>query len=1040
MALPSEVVPSQRISLTRYATDQGGNNNVGADAATPSEVPQRTSLRPPPLTQEVVEAADSDPRRGGSSDKPRWNHPDVLTCSPARTLRIGHSYLLGAGVPHHADGRKRVGSACTADSSGSNAGDPVLRSGEERTMTDLDRSARLRDMFDELWGLDPSGRAARLDEVCSDDPDLRRDVESLLEAADRRDSGLGRVLEGLGRDNASPVDTSFHPASDGSGDVVPRALQEALKARYTIEREVGRGGMATVYLAEDLKHHRRVAIKVLHPHLASSIGPVRFLREIELVAGLTHPHILALHDSGEVDGYLFYVMPYVDGESLGDLLAREGKLEVPRCLGIVDEVADALAHAHSHGVIHRDVKPSNILLSEGHAVLTDFGVARSFEGTGDAHLTQTGSAIGTPTYMAPEQADGSQVVDERADIYALGCLVYEMLAGGPPFSGATPQIVMAKHLAEEPPSLALVRPAVPAPLVAAVHKALAKNPDDRFVTVPEFLQALRVPARWGMAGLVRKSTSRNGALAVLAAIIGIALVPELLSRGQPSSGDTGAPESNRIAVLYFQDRSPDGVLGDLAIGLTEDLIDRLDLAGGLDVINARAIQPLSGQELSPDSIARLLGVGTVVDGTVGLDGDAVTATVRLVDPSTNVQANPFSVARPIGEPLALQEEIAELLARGLRVRIGREINLASQRNAASNDLAWELFRRGQGLQDDARTLIEADDLEAAADFLARADSAFARAEELDPSWLMPTLSRGWVKWDEASLTLRASQQSLAQPSQDVARLIQAGLTHGNRAIDLQAGNSRALELRGSLRFRLAVYGERAQAGRLLDSALVDLNAAVQSAESMPRAWGVLSEVHTMRGDVALAMLAAEKAREADHYLLESRNILRRLFNESLHREAYGDAARWCESGQTHHETDPVFLECELTILGWNASQVTDAALAWELTHRLDSIEVLNDGRPHRRLFVAAVLARAGLADSARTVIERTRAETPERIQNDLSPMEALVRTALGEDSLALDLLAVTLLAEPQRKAYVASHPWYERLRSNPRFIDLVSGT
>jgi len=215
-------------------------------------------------------------------------------------------------------------------------------------------------------------------------------------------------------------------------DILDR-LEAALAERYRIERELGSGGMATVYLAEDLKHHRQVAIKVLRPDLAAVLGSYRFLREIEIAAKLTHPHILPLHDSGEADGFLYYVMPYVAGESLRDRLNREKQLPIDDSLKLASEVADALGFAHEHNVIHRDIKPENILLEAKHAVVADFGVARAIEEAGQTRLTETGIAIGTPAYLSPEQASGERELDGRSDIYALGCVLYEMLAGEPPF-------------------------------------------------------------------------------------------------------------------------------------------------------------------------------------------------------------------------------------------------------------------------------------------------------------------------------------------------------------------------------------------------------------------------------------------------------------------------------------------------------------------------------------------------------------------------------------------------------------------------------
>jgi serine/threonine protein kinase len=240
--------------------------------------------------------------------------------------------------------------------------------------------------------------------------------------------------------------------------------------------------MATVYLAEDLKHHRPVAVKVLHPELGAVLGGERFLREIELSARLTHPHILPLHDSGNADGFLFYVMPYVEGESLRDRLTREKQLPLDDALRIAREVADALSYAHARGVIHRDIKPENILLESGHAVVADFGIARAVSAAGGARLTETGLAVGTPQYMSPEQAAASGDLDGRCDLYSLGCVLYEMLAGHPPFQGSTAQELLARHATDPMPPLRTGRTTIPEGVEAAVAKALAKVPADRFAT------------------------------------------------------------------------------------------------------------------------------------------------------------------------------------------------------------------------------------------------------------------------------------------------------------------------------------------------------------------------------------------------------------------------------------------------------------------------------------------------------------------------------------------------------------------------------
>ncbi len=303
-------------------------------------------------------------------------------------------------------------------------------------------------------------------------------------------------------------------------------LRAALSERYRIDRELGRGGMATVYLAEDLKHHRSVAIKVLKPELAAVLGPERFLREIEIAAHLTHPHILPLYDSGEAGGLLYYVMPYIAGESLRDRLNREKQLPLEDALRIAGEVADALTVAHSQGLVHRDVKPENILLGGGHAVISDFGIARAITEAGGDRLTVTGVAIGTPEYMSPEQATGERTLDGRSDLYGLGCVLYEMVVGKPPFTGEFAQAIITKHVGEPAPSLRGIRD-LPSGLERVIHRCLAKTPDLRYQSAAELqgklaaCQAELSARRLGLGLVFRRPVVVTAIVAISAAIVAV---------------------------------------------------------------------------------------------------------------------------------------------------------------------------------------------------------------------------------------------------------------------------------------------------------------------------------------------------------------------------------------------------------------------------------------------------------------------------------------------------------------------------------------
>ncbi|HKI95450.1 MAG TPA: serine/threonine-protein kinase, partial [Gemmatimonadales bacterium] len=283
-------------------------------------------------------------------------------------------------------------------------------------------------------------------------------------------------------------------------------LRAALGDRYAIEREVGTGGMATVFLARDLKHERRVALKVLKPELTAVLGPDRFPREIKIAAQLQHPHILPLHDSGEIEGFLYYVMPFVDGESLRARLKREGPLSVGEAVRILKEVVDALAAAHAEGIVHRDIKPDNVMLSGRHAIVMDFGVAKAVTAAGGETLTTVGVAVGTPQYMAPEQAMGQGDIDHRADLYAVGILAYEMLTGEALFAGKSAQAVLSAHVIEPAPDVREARPEVPAPLAEAIGRCLAKQPADRWPSAEALLRALETVAVTPSGGMTPTDT------------------------------------------------------------------------------------------------------------------------------------------------------------------------------------------------------------------------------------------------------------------------------------------------------------------------------------------------------------------------------------------------------------------------------------------------------------------------------------------------------------------------------------------------------
>jgi serine/threonine-protein kinase len=403
--------------------------------------------------------------------------------------------------------------------------------------------------------------------------------------------------------------------------------------------------MAIVLLAQDQKHHRSVAIKVLKPELAEALGRERFLREIQTAAGLNHPHILPLHDSGEADGFLYYVIPYVDGESLRDRLDRERQLPLDDALQIAREIADALGYAHAHNILHRDIKPGNVLLSAGHALLSDFGIARAMTATGAGQLTDVGSLVGTPAYMSPEQVDGSPHIDGRADIYSLGCVLFEMLVGEPPFRGASLTAVIANRLSFPTPSPRGFRPSVPDAVDAVVRKAMADLPADRFATAAQFADAL------GTAG-----TSE--------------LTP------------VGAPERS-IAVLPFKNQSSDPESEYFSEGIAEEIINALAQLPGLQVAARTSSFAFKGKGADIAEIGAKLKVATVLDGSVRKAGNRVRITAQLVNVSDGYYLWSERYDSELDDVFAIQDHIARAIAQRFEVMLASPTGRFAQQMAAA---------------------------------------------------------------------------------------------------------------------------------------------------------------------------------------------------------------------------------------------------------------------------------------------------------------------------------------------------------------------
>jgi len=539
-------------------------------------------------------------------------------------------------------------------------------------------------------------------------------------------------------------------------------LNSALAGRYAIQRELGRGGMATVFLAEDLKHHRQVAIKVLQPELTTVVGPDRFLREIEIAARLHHPHILTLLDSGEARGLLYYVMPYVAGESLRERLSRERQLPVEDALRLSREVADALDYAHGQGVVHRDIKPENILLQAGHAVVADFGIAHAVGAAGGSKLTTTGMVLGTPAYMSPEQVMGGRDLDGRSDVYSLGCVLYEMLAGVPPFAGAIGESLAYQHLSVVPPPVTSARPTVPEPTARALAKALAKAPADRFGTASEFAEALLETVENSIpTGATQK---RRGPASLVAAAVAVVVVVGLaLWRFGPASFAGHPPDPGKkawILVSEFDGPAADSTVVAAIRDLVISALEQSEIVAAVPRDQVRLALQMSGRPPSARVDAELArelayrsSVRTVLEGQIGRLGKGYSVVLRLVDADSARVV--LSVSDAAADESALIPTVGRISKR-LRAGMGerRSALEATRQLQVAITPSFEAYRnlvRGRQL------LFGGDNRAAITVFR----SALALDPDLAPAWA----GIGWCfsNLDEPDSAIAAFSQALARP-------------------------------------------------------------------------------------------------------------------------------------------------------------------------------------------------------------------------------------------------------------------------------------
>jgi len=773
-------------------------------------------------------------------------------------------------------------------------------------------------------------------------------------------------------------------------------VRASLAGRYTIERELGRGGMATVYLARDLKHDRLVALKVLRPELAASLGADRFLREIQVTAHLTHPNILPLLDSGRADEFLYYVTPYVEGESLRSRLERERQLPVDEAVRLAAAVAGALDYAHRHQIIHRDIKPENILLEDGQAVVADFGIARALHAAESAKLTETGVAVGTVAYMSPEQATGEEF-DGRSDIYSLGCVLYEMLAGEPPFTGPTAQVVTARRLAGSVPSLHAVRDSVPRQIEQAIGKALAKLPADRFATAAEFADALTPGGPAPRPTAFRLSWRRAGGVAAaFLAIFGAVLVSRSKTHGARE------PASNGVAVLYFDNLSRDTADAYLADGLTEELISRLGQVARLTVKSRNAVRRFRGRLADdPSAVGRALGVVHLVSGSVRHAGARLRVTVELVNAATGDRMWGQQYDRAEADLLGIQEDIAVTIATAIGGRLLPAERSSLTQRPTRDPGAYDHFVKGNYFLGQ-RT----------APAVGRAIDEYRAALQLDPSF---TEALARVAYSYALFLDWGWRYPNASPESLLAR----GFAAADSALRQDSTSSDAWMARA---YVLAMSGTRTTA-----PAIAAFERAIaldpRNAEAYHQYGWVLMglERDSASAEANLRALELDPARFATMLNLAALRTVQRRYDEGL---------RWMDSALSG-EPGLAYLYAWRALSRLTVGRASEARRDAELAIRLGSLA-------YGEAALAAVEAHEGDVVSARRRVNSVLREGVDSLRphSREALFIGLALVALNERERAIQLFE-RVRPRDWQLAYRLRYAGLDPIRADPRFQRLV---
>ena len=853
-------------------------------------------------------------------------------------------------------------------------------------------------------------------------------------------------------------------------------LKAALADRYIIERELGRGGMATVHLAEDVKHHRKVAVKILRPELAAVLGAERFLNEIEVTAHLQHPHILPLFDSGEAEGCLYYVMPYVEGESLRDRLNREKQLPIDEALKIASEVADALDFANAHNVIHRDIKPENILLEANHAVVADFGVARAIAESGETRLTGTGIAIGTPAYLSPEQAAGERDLDGRSDVYAVGCVLYEMLTGQPPFTGPTPESIVQQHLTVIPHSVQEVRPTVPRDLAATISKTLAKAPADRHQTAEALGEAIDA-ARMSLVTPGGGGKRRLGFAVVAAAIIIIAVagaIAVLVPRGSRA-----AFGSSRVLIVELEDetgREDSKALGRMAQAYIIQTVTDAGFANVVDPLTALAVShnvAAAGMPAGPGDVLALADdarAGTVVSGSYYAGGDSIHIQIRVTDARDgSILGTVGPVVGSVGAPSELVARLGKQVVGTLASLLDQDIGSWEPTVQPATYEAYEAY--GEGFE---AYLWEEGYAEAARNFerAATADSTFYRAALWAAQSYVLLGPSHYAKADSLIAPLTESREQLSRYERCrldflVALGIRPSLSACYDAARCMAqaapGSDDAKREVAALTWRINRPGEAIELLKELDP---DRGLVKQWSDY----WGWLAAFHHMLGDYEEELQAAREGMqrfpESEGYLWrEARawaalgrldevaadlEAMRSMYSRETLGDYFGLVAVFLRTHGHRDRAEEIFDET----IEWFRSRPQDAErIRAGLAYWLYQAERWNDAQrlydelaqeyPENSQYLAGLgrlAARRGDTTGALTVSEELRRfESPHPI-GQRTMDRARIAALLGDAERATTLLGQAIEQSPQWGLHIFVHsdidfdsvrdypPWQELMR------------